>query len=132
MGTGRGDTNVISHFPKFLALISHIPLFFSLPHDDIPLYQCYRDKLPRCSNLLFCGDINGYTGCLPDYCIEDNYDRLTNEADFYIPYVQDVPLARNNLDFRPTNPRGDNFLDLCKGCNVRILNGRFLGDTLGN
>ena len=107
----------------------------SFAENNVDIFECVETDAAKFSrdgsNLLFCGDINGYTGCIPDYCIEDG-DILSSDSDFYIPYVQDIPLNRNNLDIRKTNTRGDNFLDLCKGCKVRILNGRFLGDTLGN
>ena len=65
-------------------------------------------------------------------CIDDNSDLFSAYAKDHIPYVEDVPLHRNNMDSRDTNSRGDNFLDFLKATRMRILNGRVFGDTLGN
>ena len=43
----------------------------------------------------------------------------------------DLPLARRSKDPRPPNIQGQSVLDLCKTCNMRILNGRTLGDLTG-
>ena len=82
--------------------------------------------------LLLCADINGYTALEPDYCVDDNSDTFTSLANDYMPYVEDVPLARNNMDTKEMNGRGLNFIDFLKASRMRILNGRFLGDTFGN
>ena len=46
--------------------------------------------------------------------------------------VQSVSIntGRNNHDSHP-NKHGDRILDICKTCNLRILNGRKSGDTFG-
>ena len=84
------------------------------------------------SELLFCADVNGYTACEHDYCIDDNSDVFSAYANDHIPYIEDIPLHRNNMDSRDTNSRGDNFIDFLKATRMRILNGRVFGDTLGN
>ena len=84
------------------------------------------------SNLLLCADVNGYTACEPDYCIDDQSESFSSLANDYIPYIEDVPLSRNNMDSRSTNDRGENFLEFLKATRMRILNGRILGDTFGN
>ena len=84
------------------------------------------------SNLLLCADINGYTACVPDYCIDDQSDLFSSFANDYFPYIGDIPLNRNNFDLRQPNERGSNFIDLLKATRMRILNGRILGDTFGN
>jgi hypothetical protein len=45
-------------------------------------------------------------------------------------YVTDTELKRVNQDFI-INSYGTNLLDLCLSSRLRILNGRFLGDSLG-
>ena len=40
-------------------------------------------------------------------------------------------MPRHNMDTSGNN-YGEKLLDLCKGTGLRILNGRFLGDTLGH
>ena len=76
--------------------------------------------------------MNGYTACEPDYCIEDQSDTFSSLANDYFPYIEDVPLHRNNMDQRQPNERGSNFIDFLKAARMRILNGRILGDTFGN
>jgi hypothetical protein len=44
-------------------------------------------------------------------------------------YVTDTELKRVNQDFI-INSYGTNLLDLCLSSRLRILNGRFLGDSL--
>ena len=43
------------------------------------------------SNLLLCSDINGYTACEPDFCVDDQSDAFSALANDILPYVQDVP-----------------------------------------
>ena len=45
-------------------------------------------------------------------------------------YVTNTELKRVNQDFI-INSHGKNLLDLCLSSRLRILNGRFLGDSLG-
>ena len=45
-------------------------------------------------------------------------------------YVTDTELRRVNQDFI-ISWHGKNLLDLCLSSRLRILNGRFLGDSLG-
>ena len=84
------------------------------------------------SRLLLCADINGYTACEPDYCVNDSSDIFNSHANDFIPYVEDVPMVRKNMDTKQMDERGSNFIDFLKGSGMRILNGRFLGDTFGN
>jgi hypothetical protein len=51
---------------------------------------------------------------------------------FHLPpdYVTDTELKRVNQDVI-INSHGKNLLDLCLSSRLRILNGRFLGDSLG-
>ena len=79
------------------------------------------------SNCLVCGDFNGRTLQDADYCSSDNindYLKLPN------PYIQDVPLPSMNMDPSGVNSNGEKLLELCKSTGMRIVNGRFLGDSL--
>ena len=84
------------------------------------------------SNLFFCADVNGYTACEPDYCVDDDSDLFSAYANDHIPYDIDIPLNRNNMDSKEPNGRGKDFLNFLRASRMRILNGRIFGDTLGN
>ncbi|CAC5377453.1 unnamed protein product [Mytilus coruscus] len=57
---------------------------------------------------------------------------MTNFTDCPVPedYTPDLPLERNQLD-QKNNLHGNLLVDICKSSQVRIVNGRFLGDSLG-
>ena len=84
--------------------------------------------LSKNNSVVICGDLNARTGSEVDFInndtkgefipVDDNYD-----CDIYIE-------PRNSMD-RKIDERGKQLLDLCIGTKMRILNGRFLGDTRG-
>ena len=88
--------------------------------DDI--FDDVRTKLAKYSeqgSLLLLGDLNSRTQTLSDVFPED------------IPYDQD-PDYRNSQDHGNISQYGRKFIGLCKEVPLRSLNGRFLGDLLGN
>ena len=50
------------------------------------------------SHILLCGDINASTATEPDFCVNDDCDVFASQANEYVPYVQDEPLHRNNIN----------------------------------
>ena len=78
------------------------------------------------------GDFNSRTGQSPDYVLNDS-TYLNNFSDNYIlpiNYSVDQILKRNNQD-QICNAQGTNLLHLCIAAKLRILNGRYVGDSLG-
>ena len=73
------------------------------------------------------GDLNGRTGCHLDHV---EYDDST-----YIPlpdnYEADISLATRKNNDKIINDNGHRLLELCKMCNVRIVNGRIKNDKEG-
>ena len=96
---------------------------FELIEHDISKYS--KDG----SNCLVCGDFNARTSDETDYCSADN---INNYLQLPNSYIQDVPLARMNLDPSELNCNGEKLPEMCKSSGIRIINGRFLGDSLGN
>jgi len=94
---------------------------FEILEKDLTAYS----KLGKC---LICGDFNARTGTEDDYCSFDEYDLPSIPGE----YIQDLTMPRNNLDSSSVDIHGKQFLSLCKGSGLRIINGRFLGDYLGN
>ena len=79
------------------------------------------------------GDFNGYTDIEQDFIEQDETREHEEGVPLPYDYVADVEMPRrNNRDTRRVNGRGKEILELCRACNLRILNGRKLGDRAGN
>ena len=78
--------------------------------------------------VLVCGDFNARTGGLSDQTSHDSV--RVNFSDCPLPqnYTPDQTKSRNQLDTK-SNLHGKLLTDICKSHNLRILNGRFLGDS---
>jgi hypothetical protein len=71
---------------------------------------------------MICGDFNGG---LQDFILNDDVKSwLPND------YISDVSINRHQLD-EISNLHDNLLVKLCKHLQIRILNGRFLGDSLG-
>ena len=95
----------------------YIPPVTSVHYDNIFANQ---------GKVLLIGDFNFRTGQSPDYI-------LNNFSDNYIlprNYSVDQILKRNNQD-QICKTQGKNLLHLCIASKLRILNVRYVGDSLG-
>jgi len=79
---------------------------------------------------MVCGDFNARTGGLFDYIQNDHTKDNFENCPLPIDYIPDIPLNRNQLDSK-SNLHGTLLTNICKSCQMRIVNGRFLGDSLG-
>ena len=76
-------------------------------------------------NILLLGDFNARTGKLDDF--------ISKEGNSFINDVSEnsfTPTKRENFDSM-LNKHGKQLIEICRNCNLRILNGRTLGDSLG-
>ena len=82
--------------------------------------------------ILLIGDFNSRTGTSPDYITNDSDDLNNFNNENLLPdnYSVDTDLNRHNQD-NICNDQGRNLLDLCIASKLRILNGRYVGDSLG-
>ena len=81
--------------------------------------------------IILSDDFNCRTGEHADHIINDT---LFNRADNNIlpeTYTCDKELVRTNCD-KTINLQGKLLLETCIGTKLRILNGRYLGDSFGN
>ena len=93
--------------------------------DQITLDFCYFQDLFPDSSVIVCGDMNGRTGQLLDYveCDHSTYLPLSND------YVEDeFSLYPRTSKDTVVNVQGHRILEMCKMCNLRIINGRFGAD----
>ena len=77
----------------------------------------------RTSKVLLLGDFNSRTGEKLEYTEPDEMDDNEIPRDL-------VPTDRRNCD-KSTNSMGEKLLDLCKGHDLQLLNGRMNGDSQG-
>lgn len=80
--------------------------------------------------ILLCGDFNARTSNLIDFIQDDDNNENINECPIPSNYCEDFPIPRNQLD-QTKNLHGKLLIDICRDFQMRILNGRFLGDSLG-
>ncbi|CAC5377717.1 unnamed protein product [Mytilus coruscus] len=83
--------------------------------------------------VILSGDFNARTGGLNGFFQNDGVN--DNFTDCPVPedYTPDLPLERNQLDKKKkkNNLHGNLLVDIYMSSQVRIVNGRFLGDSLG-
>ncbi|KAK3102147.1 hypothetical protein FSP39_009168 [Pinctada imbricata] len=90
---------------------------------DIERYQ-------KLGETLICGDFNARTGKLKDYIDHDDIGESFVDCPLPTVYLPDTCAPREQLD-KTCNSHGILLTDMCKTLNLRILNGRFLGDSQG-
>jgi hypothetical protein len=86
-------------------------------------------KFKAKGQVLMMGDFNGRVGKLTDYIQNDSADHIPTVQDDYIP---DKPIKDRHFYDCKSDSRGREIRDLCICTKMRILNGRTLGDVLGN
>ena len=82
--------------------------------------------------IILIGDFNSRTADKPDFILNDSTKINNLDGHDLLPenYKPDTELHRINQD-HTINIQGNNLLELCLSSRLRILNGRFLGDSLG-
>ncbi len=108
----------------------YICLAYVKPVGDTTVFRQIEVDLAHYSHprdIMIMGDFNGSTGHHSDYVVGDTSKSLPLPADF----IEDVEVYRTNCDDR-TNPFGGLLFDICnKSAGLRILNGRYRGDSIG-
>ncbi|CAG2193283.1 unnamed protein product [Mytilus edulis] len=84
-------------------------------------------KYMKMGNVLLCGDFNARIANSPDYILNDDQS--------YLPLFDNYPIDKQILKRQSSDTtidsRGKSLLDLCILNQLRILNGRVLGDVFG-
>ena len=103
--------------------------FLDRTGDVFQLIESDIAKYSQTGKCLVFGDFNGRTSLEPDFCTDD--EKLSRfMPDDGTHYIDD-DLPRNNQDTSPVDNYGKHLLHLCIGTGLRIINGRVLGDSLG-
>jgi hypothetical protein len=99
---------------------------------DEDIFSILESNIAHYSNLgncIVCGDFNARTSLEQDYCNSDNLDKY---LDISSTLVSTHHLDRRNCDKHKVDNHGQKLLSLCKSSDLRILNGRIFGDSIGH
>ena len=99
-------------------------------NDDFIHLETEITKLSNLGDIALLGDFNARTGKDPDFIMGETIE--TPSLDDMLPSNYDIDdyIPRNNMD-NCINSHGQCFLNLCVSSRLRILNGRYVGDSLG-
>ncbi|CAC5370981.1 unnamed protein product [Mytilus coruscus] len=116
----------------YLCAIYVPPINSNYFENDYNLLENEISTYARQGRILLMGDMNARTGKCPDFITGDSCQINNFDAENLIPdyYEVDTEIARNNQD-NVTNVQGKSLLELCTASRLRILNGRFIMDSLG-
>ncbi len=70
-------------------------------------------------------------GSLKDYICNDQIDKYIQNCNDYSRDLQKHYMIKSNQDFK-INVSGKELVELCKSANLRICNGRTVGDLCGD
>lgn len=107
------------------------PISSTYYDDDFSKIENEISYLSQKGHILLIGDLNSR--------ISNRNDFIENESDFkdslsnFLPdnYTTDFNIHRNSMD-KVFNTQGQSLIDLCIASQLRVLNGRFVGDLFGN
>ena len=114
------------------AYLSPINSVYNSQEDVISKIMADVTRYNQKGKCIVVGDLNGYTNKEPDFIMHDDVNVNINTVPLPGDYTPDANLgSRENRDSHLVNRRGQEILDLCISSNLRILNGRTLGDRAG-
>jgi hypothetical protein len=107
----------------------YICLVYAKPTGETDIFNQIEAGITAYSSIgeiLLLGDFNSRTGSLVDHIVNDNAKNLPLPDD----YAEDEYIPRGNCDDK-VNAFGQILVDICISSQLRILNGRHIGDSLG-
>ena len=124
--------------PKFFKLNSPVYICFNyIPPESSQFYkrrgldtlECITSDIINCSrsgNIMLIGDMNARTGHKADFI---EHDSESDTDDRF--YITDRDIPKRYTEDAKVCARGERVLDMCISSQMRILNGRTIGDSLG-
>jgi exonuclease III len=100
----------------------------SLKHDILDCFEKDIIKYQKLGKILLCGDFNARISNTPDYILDDSNQYIPIHSDYLI----DKALLQRKYQDQILDARGKDLLDLCISNQLRVLNGRVLGDMFGS
>ena len=116
----------------YLCAVYVPPVTSNYFENDLNLLENEISSFSNSGKVILMGDFNARTGQNPDFIMRDNSKINNFDASHLLPeyYEVDSEIGRNNQD-TCFNAQGKSLLDLCISSRLRILNGRYIGDSLG-
>ena len=99
------------------------------PYFNSDIFDDLQNDIAKYSSeghILLTGDFNARTGCALDYVDVDNCIHVPGD----IPSPLRALRRRKSFDSQ-INEHGQSIIEICKACDLRILNGRTTGDSFG-
>ncbi|CAB4018460.1 Hypothetical predicted protein [Paramuricea clavata] len=123
----RIDRTILNQTKDLFVCGVYIPPEMSPYFDDEIFEELENDILnfSKKGNIMLLGDFNARTSNLKDF--------VSKEGNTFINDISETsfePKIRESFD-NSTNQHGKSLIEICKNCNMRILNGRTLGDSFG-
>ena len=94
------------------------------------IWKMIYANLKKKGSIVLIGDTNSRIGTFNDFILNDD-DKHSPVPDAYVSDENENLLNRHNEDISSVNTYGRRLLDLCKDHEMRILNGRTIGDLSG-
>ena len=107
-----------AYIPPYSSNYFHPELFEDL-ESDIANYSSQ-------GSVLLMGDLNSRIGKYPDSVSQEGSNIITNDQSEYA-----LPLNQRNSFENELNNHEKRLLEICRSADLRILNGRLSGDSLG-
>ena len=123
----RIDCTILNQTKDIFVCGVYIPPEMS-PYFDEEIFEELENDILNFSkkgNIMLLGDFNARTSNLKDF--------VSKEGNTFINDISETsfePKPRESFD-NSTNQHGKSLIEICKNCNMRILNGRTLGDSFG-
>ena len=124
--TNRGNSDIMMG----ITYLSPENSTYSKKHSPDKTWEILRSEVGRYRKdykISLIGDFNSRTGQLLDY-VQNDDNRFVDLPDDYV--IDHEVCKRTNQD-DSVNDFGKTLIDLCRMCELRILNGRIFGDTGG-
>ena len=145
VATSGSEALILKLKKQFFGLINDIYIVFAycspanssiftsefMPSD---IFEDLKSKIAQYNDLgstILMGDLNARTQLACDYIVDENNDYVPVPPPAMYDTDTVATETRCNTD-RGRNSYGPKFIELCKTVPLRILNGRKLGDLLGN
>ena len=111
----------------YLCTVYYPPSNSAYMSEDSEIIEKHIFSYQNLGDIILCGDFNARSGTENDFVSNDLDDFIPIDLNYVADYSRIIYSRDSKLD-----SRGKELLDLCIGNNLCILNGRILGDSLGN